>query len=242
MPRIFAQTETVIVPAKEYIIKNLASLELKNINGTINIKSWDQKGKLAVDTVKNGTKDELEETSIRVATKDGHATITTNALDTQQAAVVDYTIMVPHEISLKLSISQKGTIKIKNVLGPIQASVVKGTIDIIDSVKTVIAKVVNGSINIRQKSLNEPATLFAEALNGSISLYLPKDLQANLLATTHYGTITSTQKITVDPLTVELNKKDYWDRIKQEVRGRFGDGGPTITVDISKGNIAFDMY
>ncbi len=241
VPRMLLKTETILIPAKEYTIDKMASLEIKNINGDIIITAWDKKDVIAIDIVKNGTKEELDQTTFAISTKQGKAVITSQATDENRAAILTYTITAPAQAAVKVVSTKQGDISIKGMQGSIQVSTQKGSIDINDSTKTIVAKTAKGAITIKQKALGEPNSIFLEALRGNVTLSLPQDIQATLQANTLQGVITSKQEITLQPMTMKLNKQ-AWERIKREVQGTIGVGGAPITIDVTKGNISFDIY
>ncbi len=224
---------------KEYAIQPECTVEITNQEGGITLKTWSQR-KILIEAVKKGSPEQLQHTTVGIKVTDHTITITTRCTGSEQPAHVDYTIMLPEQASATIK-TDKGPIKIKHMLGSIDAFSQNGSIEICDAVQTVVAKTHKGSIKVKQKSFSQPYALFLEALQGSIDLFLPIDSNADLQAQTLSGSVTSELPVTLHACTVKLNK-DTWDRLKREVHGTLGTGGAPITIEVNRGNIVVHAY
>lgn len=214
------------------------SINIKNINGNINIKVWDQ-NKIEVQAIKKAIPKYLDNTAIKTNIKNQKLYIETIAKS--NASTVNFNLMLPKNINLNLAINQ-GNIKIKNITGSIQAQVLNsGNIDISKSCKTVIAKTQSGNIKLKTKQLKQPDTIFLNSFNGSIAIDLPKNCDIDLQLSTQNGLISSEQEIILNPKKVILNKK-YWNQVKREVNGKIKKGGPVIIAEAKKGHIKLKEY
>lgn len=239
-PRVFKSKSKQVAATQEYTVTEKSTLELTNFQGTIVVKSWEQ-NKVILDAVKSGTEDELSATTINVNQKNNNITIETKIKEGCPEAAIDYTLMVPVGISIKVSNTNKGDIKIKQIRGAVHAKTEKGSIDISDTVGTVRASNNNGPIKLKQKNIVQPNTIFLETLKGDVQLYVPKKINADIQAKTFNGSITSTIPVTLSPYTMLLNK-DNWKARQNDVLGLLGIGGAPIIIDVSKGNITLEEY
>lgn len=236
----FTRAHVETLPAKEYKVSANSTLEIRNIKGSINVKSWDHESKIALDVVKKGTEQALHDTTIGIVHKESNLIITTYS-SSPHIATIDYTLMVPQNAQLSTVSTEKGDIKIKQVRSSMRVTASEGNIEISDSVQSVIAKTNKGYIRVRQRTLTEPSSLFLETLQGNVYLSLPRNTNALLQARTQNGTITSEQPITLNTITTKLNK-EFWNSIKSDIKGILGDGGAPITIDVTKGTIALTQY
>lgn len=236
---------------QEYIHKDLpledkSTIELCTLEGKITVKAWNQK-KMIVEAEKEGTSEELKNTTIGIKThtpsesKTAHVTITTRVIPDQKSAVVNYNLMIPEHCALTIQNGQKGSVKIKHLQGALDISLAEGDIEITDSTKAVTARTGKGTIKLKQKKFSEPSSIFLENGRGTIQLHLPRGINATVHARTASGVVTSEHAITLHPQTVKLNK-DTWEKMKREVDGSIGSDGAPITLEATKGNITIEEY
>lgn len=237
--RLWQKNEQEVLK-KSYDIKPDGTLKIDNIQGNIQVKTWD-KDKIEIEATKTGTVEDLKNTTLSVKSNSDQVSITTKVPENAQAATVQYSIMVPEKAKIHLAIAEKGTIKIEHPMGPVDVATDDGAIDITDSTNIVTAKNRTGKMTIKQKKFSGDSCLFLESFNGDIYLYLPRETKANLQAKTIGGLITSEYPVTLYPITMKLNK-DSWSRIKKEVKGTLSDGGAPITIETTKSNIYINEY
>jgi DUF4097 and DUF4098 domain-containing protein YvlB len=234
---------------KDMPLTDLSTVEMNTCEGKILVKTWTQP-KIVIEAEKIGTAAQLKGTTIGIKkqlleAKTTHITITTHTIPDQQAALVNYTIMVPEHCSLIIRCADKGQIKVKSLYGTLDVSLGEGDIDIADTTKSVSAKTGKGTIKLKQKKFSDADSVFLENGRGNIALYLPRETKARLHARTLAGTVSSEHPVT-QTYTAKWNK-DTWARIKKEVDGTLGTEidtaakGP-ITLEATKGDISIEEY
>lgn len=221
---------------KEYLTEKGCLVTLDSTEGTITVKPWSEK-KVAFEITKRGTDEELKNTSVSSKIEGKDIIITTRVAPEQYSAQVDYVLMVPEEVSLKIT-QAKGPVTIKGPCGSLDVSLEEGTISIEDIQKTVTAKTGYGDIIVKQNKFDETSGSFLETLQGSITLFLPRQARASLQAKTGFGRIISDHPVTLAPITLTLNQKS-WEQLKKNVEGTLGGplGGAPLTLETAKGNI-----
>lgn len=224
---------------KEFKISNEHTLEIDNIDGDINIKTLTE-NILTIEAIKKGTQEELKDTKISLKNNESKTTIKTLVDNDKDPAIVSYNIIVGEKTNLIIKNLSTGSIKIKHVYGSIDAYTADGDIDIIDSTNTVSAKSDTKNIKVKQKNFSEPHSIFLEA-NKNINLFLPQKTNANILAKTQNGLITSQLDITINPITMKLNKETF-NKLQKDIKGTLGTGGAPITIESIKGNISINQY
>lgn len=196
-----------------------AQVEIYNTEGSITIKPWGQQ-KIALDIQKSGTLELVKGTTITSKVTSSDVLIRTNPKDEKSSAFIEYTLRVPKDISLKIT-QNAGPVTIQGIDGDIDISLEEGSIDIKGSKKTVTAKTGNGSISVEQSELTDPNSIFLQSPDkGNITVSLPPETRASLLATVQNGMIYSDHPITMT-ITTKLDRT-WMDRFKKEIRGTLG--------------------
>ncbi len=232
----FWQKKTQEHITKDYVVEDTCTILLENTEGSILVKPWSEK-KVAFEIIKRGTEDELKATSVTSRAEGKEITITTRVAPDHYSACVEYILMVPEEVSLQIT-QGKGPVTIKGLSGSVNVSLEEGTISIEDAQKSVTAKTGYGDITVKQNKFDETSGAFLETLQGTITLFLPRQARASLQATTAAGKIISDHPVTLAPITLKLNQQS-WERLKKNVEGTLGGlhGGAPLTLQTAKGNI-----
>jgi hypothetical protein len=143
-----------------------------------------------------------------------------------------------------LSRSTNGSVSVRNVVGSTESKTTNGKISAVDVRGDTVAKTTNGKIsmkkidgNINAKSTN--GEIYAEVFgttkgkdmeflttNGSVTVLLPKDINADLKAKTNNGTIYTEYPITMVGV---ISKK--------QITGKINNGGPLIYIETTNGGI-----
>jgi len=132
--------------------------------------------------------------------------------------------------------TQQGNITITQSFGNVDANTTYGNITILQSSKSIHAKTSSGSITVNSKTIPSISSVSLENSSGTISLFLPKNTNADIQAHTQKGLLTSEHFITLKPQSVQLNKKT-WNRFKREVNGTIGTGEAIIKISSNTGDI-----
>lgn len=132
--------------------------------------------------------------------------------------------------------TNKGNILLDKPYARVKAQANSGNIQILDAQSSVIAKTEYGSIEMFAKEVPSTSSIKLSTLSGNILLHLPQEVNADLQASTKYGTVTSDHFITLKPQTTQLNKQT-WKRLQKQVDGTLGSGEAQIVLSSVKSNI-----
>jgi hypothetical protein len=271
---------TTIVPQKihkeivyeEYKFDH-GTLILNNIRGDIQVKTgWDS-DKIFLKAIKKTPQlQELPELTFVKKSSENSLTIESKFDENNFEGGIDFELIVPHTIALKIT-AREGNIQVNKVNNPIilatefgnieviqaqntvkatahkkgsisihqpqkaiTAFTNNGTISIYDAQSSIQAHSENGDIEIHSKMVPSTSLIKVATTSGTIKLYLPKDINAQLSAETKYGTVTSEQTITISSFATSLNNS-AWKRFKREVEGILGSGEAQIKLSSVNSNI-----
>ncbi|MGH9443954.1 MAG: DUF4097 family beta strand repeat-containing protein [Thermoanaerobaculia bacterium] len=165
---------------KAYSLDGVSRVRLENVNGGINVRSWDR-NYIRVTATKTGSQTSLDHTIIRVTQPGGEIRIETIStrkhhiffflFSSERLARVEYELLLPTATPLKLE-TVNGSISIGARRGEIRAETVNGGIDMRGIDATVDAETVNGRIFVSQQTSRETKL---ETVNGSIEAEFPSD-------------------------------------------------------------------
>lgn len=213
---------------QSYPLQPGGSLELQNVNGTVDVEGWDR-NEVEVHAVKTAKHKEsdLERVSIEVDAKPDAVSITTHYPQNEGVEVaVDYTIHVPHDARVEHIGTVNGTLRIAGVESVGDLHTVNGNIEVFDGGGTVHAHTTNGNVHLELARLPEKTGAFAETTNGSLVLAVPSDMQADVEARCLNGNFSSEL-----PMTMESNQRP------REMHGKLGRGGAPIHLHTVNGGI-----
>jgi hypothetical protein len=219
------------------------TVEIKGVNG--NIRAEPAAGsRFEVHVVKSGRRSDPEEVEIQVVEHENGVTVcavypgSTFGLPNEckpgkggrmnvinNDVKVDFTVRIPKEVHFT-GRTVNGSVSAHNLSGDTEGYTVNGGVDI-SADGQVRAETVNGGItaNIRNSILSSP--LHFTTVNGSVSVSLPPDVNAEVDAKTVNGGIH-----TDFPLTVKgkIGSK--------RIHGKIGNGGPEIQLSTVNGSIS----
>src|SRR5258705_686291 len=204
---------------QSYPLQPGGSLELQNVNGTVDVQGWDRDvvEVHAVKTAKHRESD-LERVSIEVDARPDAVSISTRYPQNEGVEVaVDYTIHVPHGAHVEHIGTVNGTLRIAGVEAVGDLPTVNGNIEVFEAGGSVHAHTTNGNVHLEMAHLPDKAGAFAETTNGSLVLAVPSDMQADLEARCLNGNFSSEL-----PMTMESNQRP------REMHGKLGRGGAPI--------------
>jgi DUF4097 and DUF4098 domain-containing protein YvlB len=213
---------------QSYPLQPGGSLELQNVNGTVDVQGWDR-NEVEVHAVKTAKHKEsdLERVSIEVDAKPDAVAIATRYPQNEGVEVaVDYTIHVPHSARVEHIGTVNGTLRIAGVESVEDLHTVNGSIEVFDGGGTVHAHTTNGNVHLELARLPEKTGAFAETTNGSLVLAVPSDMQADVEARCLNGNFSSEL-----PMTMESSQRP------REMHGKLGRGGPPIHLRTVNGGI-----
>ena len=211
-----------------YSLQPGGSLELQNVNGTVDVQGWDRDvvEVHAVKTAKHKESD-LERVSIDVdARKDVVSIVTRYPQNEGVEVAVDYTIHVPHGAHLEHIATVNGALRIAGVDNVEDVHTVNGNIEVFEAGGAIHAHTTNGNVHLELAHAPEKPGATAETTNGSLVLAVPTDMQADVEARCLNGNFFSEL-----PITMESNQRP------REMHGKLGHGGSAIHLRTVNGGI-----
>lgn len=211
---------------QSYAISANGALTLKNVNGPIHIKVWNE-SRVEVNAVKEAsTKEMLDLIKIDVKAQGNSINIDTIYPKNRNSnGGVSYELSVPRTLNLNGIESVNGAVSIEGVQGRVTAKTVNGSISV-EGGNTVNAETVNGSIKATLKSLENNQQAKYQTVNGSITLTMNEGLNADIQASTLNGKINSDLPVQIQG---RLSSK--------QLKGRLGAGGGQLSLETLNGSI-----
>jgi len=235
--------------ATEFFNKELEAtdntiLSVNTINGQIEISVWEN-DTISFNAIKKSSisKGELEKINININENENMIEINTvyNG-DRLTTPTVDMNIKVPESVTVKSAKTSNGGIQISGTKGDVVATTSNGAI-VIDNVNGYVSAITsNGRIEVTQttgikelKSSNMGIEVeiydFKDNLkittsNGGITAYINPLLNADINMSTSNG------KISIEGVSLNLSVSE-----NKHKSGILGDGGDTIDIITSNGNI-----
>jgi len=168
---------------KKFSLRPQGTLIIENIEGSINIKTeWNQNAIALSAVVHAANNDELREIAISDYSNGEVLTLRTNYDQKEIKAAVDYNLVIPSNITVKLKTGD-GNVTVNQVQGAISVATRNGSIEIFSPKGPVDATAKKtGSIVIHQPGDNVQAT----TAKGNITIY---DAHKSVIATADNGSI-----------------------------------------------------
>lgn len=228
-------------------LRSGGTLTVKNVNGPVEITTWDQET-VDIDAVKQAdSRDLLNSIKIEVrATADGVSIRTIVPEHHHGSAGARMVLKVPRRVNLEDISSSNGSIRVSGVAGAARLSTSNGGIHADVSGGRFRADTSNGAIEatLREADTREPIVLDtsngrisltldaasvpeirADTSNSAIDIHLPASANARLEASTSNSGIFSDFEVTTRSLS------------KDSLEGTIGSGGPLLKLDTSNGAI-----
>ena len=209
-------------------------VRLSNINGDVTIEGWDESVVEVRAEISSRSRDSVERTKVDFDHEGSTLDIEVDLpnarggwLGSHDGATVEFWLKVPRSVRLDDLSLVNGSLEIRNVQGDIEASLVNGGLDATGLRGNAELSTVNGSIDVRFDRLDGTQRIEIDSVNGSIDLFLPGDVDAEVTADTVHGRISNDFGLEVD--------KSGW--VGQELRGKLGSGSARISLDNVNGSI-----
>jgi len=233
----------------EYEADENTILEVKNINGLVNINGWDGDTiflSIEKSTYKIFGEDEFEKVEVNVNEVGNKISIETVYLENNSLAAVSMDIKVPMYVTVESVQTINGAILLSNLKGDVQIDVKNGEIDVCGVDGYVEAYTVNGAITVSDTTgVNDIITtngaVYVEiydfkkdieitTINGVMDVFINPDLDANL----EIEAKSIAGSISLNDMVPLLNITILEDRY---VVATLGDGGYKIYMSITAGFI-----
>jgi len=180
---------------KSFDVNANSHFSLENINGEVNISSWSESVIKVEATIRADNQSEFDRVDVKIKQSGQQVSVETDyeensSWGNNQSAQVTYKVWLPTDTNLSKIELVNGSLSIENVAGKINAQVVNGSIKATGLTSNSEISSVNGSIKAYyQGASSDLKDIDIETVNGSIKLYLPKDISANLDLETMHGSI-----------------------------------------------------
>lgn len=217
-----------------YPLKAQGKVSLDNLNGNVRVVTWDRE-EIKVDAVKRAKKQEyldlvkieVDAKADRIRIKSKH-TEPKSRKDRNNSASVDYVLTVPRQCRLDKISTVNGGVEIENVNGDVEAESVNGPVTATGLAGEVELSTVNGQLKAGLVELKKPVSL--KSVNGSVTLAVPANANANVSADTVNGSIENDFSLT--------SKKHF--PVGRSLDGKLGEGGSKIKMSTVNGGIHLD--
>lgn len=216
-----------------YTFNQGGRIQLDNVNGDVQILSWD-KNEVKVDAIKqahsqNGLDEakivvEADSNSIRIETKYPQHD---NWRGNNNPATVDYTLTVPRDVILDEIELVNGDLDITGVRGDVTASCVNGRLLANGLAGEADLSTVNGRLEAVFEQTKDVKRIKLDSVNGSITLTMPANADANVNAETVSGNISN-------DFGLEENDGEY---VGHDLSGKLGNGSTRISLSNVNGSI-----
>jgi DUF4097 and DUF4098 domain-containing protein YvlB len=209
-------------------------ITLQNVNGAIEIRTWDR-NEIRIEGEKNAkTDEELKLIELTIDTSPSLVAIQARLprrpgswFGNTIRAEVRFTLTVPATAILRKIESVNSHVSIEDVRGAVNASTVNGAIFAKGLGADARLNTVNGSIHAGFARLAPSQRLSFETVNGSITVDLPSDAGADLSASVVNGRVECAFPIRLASGHVS----------NHSLRGAIGEGGASLKAESVNGSI-----
>jgi len=217
---------------RTYPLNDPGRVHLENVNGNVHIVTWDRE-EIKVDAIKRAkTQEHLDEVRIEVDAKADRVRVKTKYPDAKakrnNSTSVDYTVTVPKHCRLDGVSTVNGGIEIEKVGGDVEASSVNGPVTATGLAGAIELSSVNGAVKATFAEVKKTVAL--KSVNGSVSIAVPPQANADVSAKTVNGGIRS---------DFPLQARKHFP-VGQNLDGKLGEGGPEIKMSTVNGGIHLD--
>ena len=212
-------------------------LELSNTNGDVEITAWDRdeiqieaykKVKASNDDRARRAFEDLEVVMQESSTGVSIETEYPRGMSGWWGSVsssVQFEIRVPRQADLRIE-TVNGKVFVAGIYGRIDLETTNGGVKAKDAGGSVTARTTNGGIDVELREFSAAEDMDFRTTNGSITVSLPGDIQADLTARTTNGSVQ-----TDFPITVQGTFR------KNRLEGEINGGGASIELRTTNGSI-----
>jgi len=214
-----------------YPLSATGSVELENVNGSVQIKAWDR-DEVKVDAIKHaGSKQRLQEATIKIDASRDSISIRTEyphhdhsfSRDGSDPATVEYTLSAQCQaVGDQTGERKSGS---RRVNGEVRVSCVNGRLSARKLGGRAELSTVNGNLEASLDRLASPVNV--SSVNAAVLLTLPSDAKANPEASTVSGSIRN-------DFGIPVSKHRF---VGNDLNGELGGGGPSVRVSNVNGRI-----
>ncbi len=190
------QADVIDEVEQSFDVSEQASFRLDNVNGSVEISTWDKAEIHVMATITADDQDDRDNIIIDMQQSSVGVSVETRYKEksswghNSNSGKVEYVVTVPRNASLSEIDLVNGSLVINDVKGEVNAELVNGSIKANGLARNGEFSSVNGSIKITYDELSaELDRIDVETVNGSIKVSVPKSLSALVEAETMHGSI-----------------------------------------------------
>ncbi len=227
------QADVIDTVEKSFNVDSNSTFTLSNINGAVGIASWQEDSIKIVATIEADNQDDRDRITVKMQQSGQRVSVSTHYEKNSDnrnshSGEVSYKVLLPENTNLSDIELVNGSLTIEGVKGEVEAELVNGSITAKGLAKNSEISSVNGSIKAYyqefDKSFND---IDIETVNGSIKLFLPSDINAQLDLETMHGSIKTDFGL--------VAKKTGF--VGRSLRGDIGSGEAKINLESVNGSI-----
>ena len=199
-------------------------------NGGVTVIGWDQNRIQVRALIQAQAPTEAEAvrilSAVTVETANGLIRAIGPETEGRRSWSVSYEISAPRRMDLDLA-TVNGGLSVTGIEGTLNLNTTNGGINLEDVGGSVRALTTNGGVRVRlvNRGIASGETVL-RTTNGGISVDIPENYSAHLVASTVHGQVTTDFPITVQG------------RLGRRLEGDIGAGGPTVELSTTNGSIA----
>jgi len=217
-----------------FIVEDNSTFSLSNINGSVDIVSWNENNIKVVATIEADNQEDRDRIKVNMNQSGKRVSVMTeyeksHRNNRHSSGEVSYKVWVPAKTNLEDIELVNGSLTIEDVHGEVEAQLVNGSIKATGLQKDSELSSVNGSIKAYYQSFDSSMVddVEIETVNGSIKLYLPDDANAKLDIDTMHGSIKT-------DFGLRAEKNSF---VGKNLKGNIGQGGAKISLESVNGSI-----
>jgi Putative adhesin len=214
-------------------------ITLENVNGSVEIRTWDKNEILIEGERSAKTDEELGLIDLKIDLSESRAGIKVRLPKRSGVffssgnirAVVRFKVTVPATATLAKISTVNSSVLIEGARGRVNASSVNGGVRANGLAGPAKLETVNGAINARFDAVAAQQELSFKTVNGQVIVSLPKDAGVQLRGSVVNGSIKC-------DFPLELGQKDKRGR---SLSGKIGDGRATLEAETVNGSVHIQM-
>lgn len=191
-----SQADIVDQVEKSFEFEGKSSLRVNNINGSVEIKAWDNTRITVTATITADDQEDRDNIIVDMEQSGAGLNVETRYKEKSRwgknnnSGQVEYVINVPANTDLSAIELVNGSLLITGVKGEVSAELVNGSINASGLADNGEFTSVNGSVKVSYDTLVQSMSrIDIETVNGSIKLYVPQSVNADVNAETMHGSI-----------------------------------------------------
>jgi DUF4097 and DUF4098 domain-containing protein YvlB len=215
------------------------SVTLENVNGNVEIRTWD-KNEILIEGEKSAqTEEELKAIDLTMDVSESRAAIKVRLPKRSGSwffgntirASVRFTLTVPTAAALDRIATVNSSVSVDGARGKAQVETVNGSIHAADLGGSARLRTVNGQINATFTSIVAGQEFSMETVNGSVTVVLPKDAGVALRTSVVNGHVDCDF-----PLTLTKSSG------RRNLSGTIGDGRASLKAETVNGSIHIEQH